>query len=286
MAESKDWPQFAEWMLGRARNTKGGRVSLQRRWPHLRQLAADALQVISAEEVKRLLGRDVGDLDPERNDLKAIVAYAMGKGVLQVPERLWQAIGADETNDPLAFLAGLSGKTFGETWAPEITRYWVAGPDDQWVKKKGSDFYDAGWFPAEGGGAEVRIELKASSEHPGYRFQQIRHPRMSGGERDYDVLLCMGVTASSLEWWAIPTDRLDDFADNGRTTSESVVVTLHHGKRGRQGKHRAIWSATFNDEGWFSMDERARRLLGEFAVDSAGLRERLLSVAGLGGGAR
>ena len=102
---------------------------------------------------------------------------------------------------------------------------------------------------------------------------------MSGADRDYDVLLCVGVTAGSLEWWAIPTDRLDDFTENGRTTSESIVVTRHHGKR------RPIWSETFDDEGWFSTDDRARRLLSEFAVDSAGLRERLLRVAGLGGGA-
>ena len=95
--------------------------------------------------MKRLLGRDVGDLDPERNDLKAIVAYAMGKGVLQVPERLWQAIGADETNDPLAFLAGLSGKTFGETWAPEITRYWVAGPPGCWAAGQSSNRLPTFW---------------------------------------------------------------------------------------------------------------------------------------------
>ena len=271
---NNDWRAFADWMLSEAKKSKSGREALRRRWEHLRRLADEVLPKIHESEIKALLGKRRVDLDPEVNDLKAIVAYAAGRGILQSPERLTRALVADETADPMAFLAMLSGKSFGETWAPEIARYWLCEGGDGWVKKKPSDFYDAGWFPTELAGREIQIELKASSEHPAHRFQQIRHHRLSGDEKDYDVLLCLGVTAGSLEWWAIPTERLDDFADNGVTTADSMLISRHHGKR------RPIWNtgAGYKDEGWFVADVRARRLLAAYGSSSEDLREKVLTL--------
>jgi hypothetical protein len=261
-------------MLSEAKQSKGGREALRRRWRHLRGLADEVLPQIPDAEVKALLGKPRTELDPEANDLKAVVAYAAGRGLLKSPERLTQALAADETADPLAFLATLSGKSFGETWAPEIARYWLCEDDDRWEKKKSSEFYDAAWFPSELSGREIRIELKASSEHPAHRFQQIRHRRLSGGKKDYDILLCLGVTAGSLEWWAIPTERLDDFADNGATEAGSVLISRHHGKR------RPIWNASagYKDEGWFVADDRARRLFVDYISPSEVLREKILTL--------
>ena len=270
------WHDFASWMLSEAGKSKGGREALRRRWRSLRQLAEEVLPQLSEAEVETLLGKGRADLDPEANDLKAVVAYAAGRGLLREPGRLTKALLADEAADPLAFLATLSGKSFGETWAPEIARYWLCESTDRWEKKKSSDFYDAAWFPQERSGRAVRIELKASSEHPAHRFQQIRHRRLSGGEKDYDILLCLGVTAGSLEWWAIPTDRLDEFAENDVTLTASVVITRHHGKR------RPIWNMNtgYKDEGWFVADQRTRRLLADFASTSGDLRERILALVG------
>ncbi len=269
------WEDFAKWLRDLTRQSKGGRGALRRRWQHLRGLADEALAQISDAEIRMLLGRERHELDPELNDLKAIVAYAAGRGVLAHPERLPQALDADETADPLAFLAALSGKSFGEKWAPEIASYWLCDEGDRWEKKKSSDFYDAGWFPQELRGREIRIELKASSEHPSYRFQQIRHPRLNGASSGYDVLLCVGVTAGSLDWWVVPTQNLDELAENGTTLAGSIVLTVHHGKR------RPIWNEKvgYKDEAWFVTDARARVLLSQFFAQSENLRAAVLRAA-------
>jgi hypothetical protein len=120
----------------------------------------------------------------------------------------------------------------------------------------------------------VRIELKASSEYPAFRFQQIRHPKLSGSEQpDYDILLCLGLTAGSLEWWCIPSRSLADLADNGQ--NDSPIITRHHGKK------RAIWNSDqgYKDEGWFVTGPRERKMLREYGVASEQLRTRILQVA-------
>lgn len=117
------------------------------------------------------------DLDPDRNDLKAVVAYAMGRGLVQDSARLRVALAADEMADPLAFLAGLGGKAFGETWAPLIARFWLQRDGDTWVKQGSKQLFDVAWQPAREA-TPIRIELKASSEHPDFLFQQVRHASM------------------------------------------------------------------------------------------------------------
>ena len=276
MSEQKDWNTFASWLLASAEAAGGGRAALRRRWVALRTLADEALGQVSDAEVLLLLGKKRGELDADQNDLKAIVAYAAGKGVLRDANRLHEALTSDHTSDPLAFLGGLSGKTFGETWAPSIAEYWLCEKGDGWTKRKGSELYDMDWSPKELRGRTIRIEMKASSEHPAFRFQQVRHPKLSGkGAGDYDILLCLGVTAFSLEWWAVPVGHLDDFTENGTTPVKDIVITRHHGKR------RPIWNQSegYTDEGWFVADARARRLLADFYHSSETLRLSLIHAA-------
>jgi len=87
-------------------------------------------------------------LDPEHNDLKALVAYAVGKGIIKDTGSLRAALDADMQADPLYFLAAQSGKTFGEKYAPLIASFWFVSEEDGWIKKKSSDFYDVGWLPS------------------------------------------------------------------------------------------------------------------------------------------
>jgi len=254
-----------------------GRPALRRSWQTLRDLAAKHSPQLDDSEIQRLLGKAYDDLDPEKNDLKALVAYAIGKG-LGDPEELLEALASDVTSEPMAFLAQLSGKSFGETWAPRIAQFWLCADGDGWSKKRPTNYYDIDFAPTERPGQEVRIEVKASSEHPEFRFQQIRHPQLSGEESAYDLLLCLGVTAGSLEWWAIPTARLDDFADNGATPEGRIIITKHHGNRA------PIWNADagYADEGWFCANEKARRVLAEYHTTSEPLRQRVMKLLGIG----
>ena len=132
------------------------------------------------------------------------------------------------------------------------------------------------WTPHESNGNEIRIEMKASSEQPSYLFQQIRHPRLSGADvNDYDLLLCLGVSAGSLEWWAIPAGDLDRFAETGAARADKVIITRHHGKR------RPIWNKEhgYTDEGWFRADDKARKLLKAYmCVRSDQLRQKIMSL--------
>jgi hypothetical protein len=269
------WSEFVAWATLQAAQASG-RPALRRRWVGLRALANQVKDQIGPEEVRRLLGKDFSQLDPEHNDLKALVAYAAGKGILPDAAVLQTALRDDADADPLYFLAAHSGKTFGEKYAPMFAEFWLSQGSDEWSKKKSSDLYDVGWTPSELGGREIRIELKASSEQPKYLFQQIRHPKMSGGEApDYDLLLCVGVSAAALEWWAIPASRFDDFADNGATADATAVITRHHGKR------RPIWNVEhgFADEGWFRADPNARKALQRFSCEhSQELRAMLLAM--------
>ena len=271
------WDEFVDWAM-RAASQSTGRAALRRRWSALRLLADQVAAKLPEEEVTALLGKTFGQLDPEHNDLKALVAYAAGKGIIPNPALLQEVLRQDAKADPLHFLAQHSGKTFGEKFSPMFAEFWLKADGDLWEKKPSKQHYDVGWFPNELGGKEIRIELKASSEAPAYLFQQIRHPKLSGIGKtgDYDLLLCLGVTAGSLEWWGIPAKDLDKFAENGSTPPAGVVITLHHGKR------REIWNEDhgFKDEGWFRTDPRIRQVLQSYAVEnSSKLRAKLLAMA-------
>lgn len=141
-------------------------------------MAASCGAKIKDEEIFALLGKSRDQLDPEKNDLKALVSYCVGKGISKGNE-LISAIAKDVENEPLAFLAEHSGKSFGEKWAPMFAKFWLFSEGDGWEKRKATDYFDIGWTPKETG-KEIRIELKASSENPNFRFQQIRHPKMHG----------------------------------------------------------------------------------------------------------
>jgi hypothetical protein len=270
------WDDFVDWAM-RAASQATGRVSLRRRWSALRLLAEQVAAKLPEKEVIALLGKPFDQLDPEHNDLKALVAYAAGKGIVPNPQQLQEALREDAKADPLHFLAQHSGKTFGEKFSPMFAQFWLQAEGDTWEKKSSKELYDVGWCPKELGGTEIRIELKASSEAPSYLFQQIRHPRLSGstGSGDYDLLLCLGVTAGSLEWWGVPAKHLDRFAENGTTPAGNAVITRHHGKR------RPIWNAEhgFTDEGWFRADARSRQVLQAYECRSSSeLRQKLLKV--------
>lgn len=270
------WDDFAVWIMLQAGQV-GGRKSLQRRWANLRALASQVAEKIPASEIQALLGKSFEELDPENNDLKALVAYAVGLGMVNNRSQLQAVLQADYRADPLYFLAQHSGKTFGEKFAPMIAKFWLSEIGEKWEKQPPSGLYDISWLPQDHSESEIRIELKASSEYPSFRFQQIRHPRLSGSEGlDYDLLLCLGVSAGSLEWWAIPGKDLDQFVDSGKVAAQSVIITRHHGKR------RPIWNETYGyaDEGWFCADSKARKLLDMYyCADSQRLRSMILSIS-------
>lgn len=270
------WDDFVDWAMRAAAQTTG-RASLRRRWSALRLLAEQVAAKLPENEVTALLGKTFDQLDPEHNDLKALVAYAAGKGIIPNPAQLQDVLREDAKADPLHFLAQHSGKTFGEKFSPMFAQFWLEAEGDAWEKKSSKALYDVGWRPKELGGEEIRIELKASSEAPAYLFQQIRHPKLSGSGKtgDYDLLLCLGVTAGSLEWWGIPAKHLDRFAENGTSPPDKAVITLHHGKR------RPIWNLEhgYEDEGWFRTDTRTRQALQAYACpNSSKLREKLLGM--------
>ncbi len=212
-------------------------------------------------EVESLLGKKFADLDPEENDLKALAAYAAGRGLLD-PAELRAALDADLRESPLYFLAGLSGKTFGETVAPELCAFWLRAEGDAWQKMPNRERYDVAWAP----GASrhlLRIELKASSEHPGFRFQQVRDPRAGDQLRlDYDGLLCMGVTAGSVGFWLIPAD------DVARLIATGVLERQHGGSK------TGLSSNTY----WIVTDRTNRDRLAGFAVAPEELRQRCVEL--------
>lgn len=256
----KTWESFALFCRSLQAETGMGRASLRRKWSNLRQLANRVLGDLSAEEVASLLGKQPIELDPEHNDLKAVVSYAVGKGLLSAVD-VRSALERDAKESPLHFLAELSGKAFGESVAPKICQFWLCVSGDQWVKQPASAYYDLLWVPAETQ-KRVRIEVKASSEAPAFRFQQIRDPRMSGGNTwDYDVLLCLGVTAASVEFWWIPAADIIALIESG------VFTNQHGGAK--------VDSHTY----WVTTDAVVRRRLLAYSTAADSLRAHALTIA-------
>jgi hypothetical protein len=260
---SKNWEAFTEFCGSLQIESGKGRKSLRRKWSNLRQLASRVLPQIPDSELMALLGKKRTELDPEENDLKAITSYSVGKGLLKAPE-VREALKADESESPLYFLAELSGKSFGESIAPKICQYWLCGELDGWAKQPASGYYDIAWTSVELR-KPVRIEIKASSESPAFRFQQIRHPKIGHANTlDYDTLLCVGVTASSLEFWFIPAQAVIDFIESGLFTNQ------HGGKK--------IDSNTY----WVMADDNARGKMGKYFAEPEKLRNFALSLTGQG----
>jgi len=86
-----------------------GRASLRRKWSNLRELADRGLAQLSAEEIAALLGKQPSELDPEHNDLKAIVSYAVGRGLLSADD-LRVALNRDDEESPCTSWPNSAGK--------------------------------------------------------------------------------------------------------------------------------------------------------------------------------
>jgi hypothetical protein len=118
-----------------------------------------------------------------------------------------------------------------------------------------------GWTPAKIG-KTLRIEVKASSEHPAYRVQQVRRPRIGGRAFAYDVLLCLGVTAKTIEFWLVPADAVESLIGDG-------TFEKQHG-----GKKTGLESNTY----WFTMTPQMRRIVADYAAAPEELRKRAVAL--------
>ena len=128
--DEPSWNDFVSWILNEvALETRPSRPALRKRWRCLSSLAEKALAKIDKAEIEDLLGKNIDELDPETRDLKAVVAYARGKNVLDAGPALREALHYDERADPLSFLLTKSGKSLGETWAPKFASFWLQEED-------------------------------------------------------------------------------------------------------------------------------------------------------------
>ena len=251
------WSEFVDFCSDLRARQKQGRPSLRRRWSALRDLYREVLPALTATEIHNLLGKRADELDPEENDFKAVVAHAAGRGLVD-PTRLRSAMAESAEESPLYFLAAISGKAFGETVAPAVCEFWLRAFGDGWDKRPATDWYDILWTPCEGIGAQ-RIELKASSESPEFRYQQIRDPRIGPdpSSGSYDSLLCLGVTATSVEFWFLPANEVSKAIDTG-------VMTFQHG-----GQKAGLQSNTY----WITMTREARAVFQNYGATPEELRE-------------
>jgi hypothetical protein len=191
---------------------------------------------------------------PSESDLKIVAGVGLERSLID-PAEYEQALRADKAAGPYGFLQTMSGKTFGETVAPLIARFWLTDEGDQFIKMKNTALYDFGLTLHETDQLS-RIELKASSEaFP--RFQQIRHPLMTdltAAVFEYDVLLCLGLSNEGLEWWVFTA------ADVAQLIEDKVFVPQHGGRKTQSG--------TF----WVHMDAKNRARFADFRTTSESLR--------------
>ncbi len=88
MIKQRTWEGFAEFVRTLHKAQKMGRKALRREWSAIRDLVErEVLSRLTQAEISLLLGKRVDELDPEENDLKALAAHAVGRGLL-APERL------------------------------------------------------------------------------------------------------------------------------------------------------------------------------------------------------
>jgi hypothetical protein len=195
---------------------------------------------------------------PEDSDLKLAAGIGLERGWIN-PADYAAALIADKALSPMSFLQTVSGKALGETIAPLIAQFWLADPDESFTKMPASAYYDFGWIPNEVGRL-IRVELKTSSEaNP--NFQQIRHPKMSGGNSfDYDALLCLAISNEGIEWWLFPAKDVEEFVDSGNFPAQ------HGGQKMSSGTY------------WIRMNVRNRRTFESYACSSEVLRNRFLAL--------
>jgi len=244
MPTGKDFHRFCREL---AREVGIGRAGLRRDWTVLEQLVRGrVLTQMTSQQVRELLDKDASQLHGEFNDLKALAAYGVARGWVD-PKTLREALQAADQSNPLWFLANVSGKTFGGSVAPKLAEYWLCEEGDRWIRRKDIEYYDYDWYVAATE-STIRFELKASSEkNP--RFQQIRSPRMSGSQEqyDYDGCLCLGGYGGALEWWYFP-----------------VIAPQH-------GAHKIV-SGTY----WIVMTKENRTKCEKYRITSENLRDTIL----------
>ncbi len=111
------WEGFADYCKALAAEQGTGRKSLRRDWTNLRAVAARVIESIPDEIVMSLLGKAKTALNPEENDLKALVGYAVRQGLLG-SEELREALDADDRASPYTgwpvLVVRASVKSFGE----------------------------------------------------------------------------------------------------------------------------------------------------------------------------
>ena len=106
----RSWEQFMDFCVRLEMDYPAGRKNLRRQWTALWDLVGEEVRPkVSSSEVNLLLGKGYDHLDPEEGDLKALVAYAAGRGLIE-PERLHSAIAADNLESPLYFLVSVNQK--------------------------------------------------------------------------------------------------------------------------------------------------------------------------------
>lgn len=254
----RTWDDFLAFLYEMPSRLRPGRQQIR--------VVRDRLQDLVDERVLPALTEEESStvfplgFSPAESDLKLAAGIGIERGLITVQE-YETALRADKAAGPFGFLQDRSGKTFGETVAPEIARFWLEAAGDSFTKMPNTALYDFGWRPSEGN-STIRIELKASSEVKA-RFQQVRHPWMTdqaAEEPEYDILLCLKVSNEGLEWW-IFTAR-----DVARLIGSGILQGQHGGQK--------IASGTY----WITMDERQTQALAEFHSGSVDLRARILSM--------
>lgn len=246
------WDEFVHFVAHLRAQTKPDRQGIRVVRDSLQSLVErSVLPHLSAEERSKLFPLGY---DPEQSDLKIAAGVGIERGHIQ-PDEYEAALRADERMSLFSFLQPVSGKTLGETIAPQITEFWLKDGSDTFSKMKATDLYDIDWVPHEGG--HVRIELKASTEEQP-RFQQIRHPRMTNPSApgyEYDALACLHVSNAGLEWWVVP-------AANVLRGIEGGEITPQHGGR-------KVASGTY----WMLMNDEYRARFAAFKATSERLRD-------------
>lgn len=254
----RTWENFLGFLYELPSRLKPGRQRIR--------VVQDNLQTLVDERIRP--GLSQGDearlfplgFSPAESDLKLAAGVGLERGLIS-PDDYEQALKADKAASPFGFLQSMSGKTFGETVAPLIAHYWLVDDGDSFGRVSTRGLYDFGWTPRETS-REIRIELKASSE-ASPNFQQIRHPRMSNSaavRRDYDVLLCLGLSNAGLEWWAFPSPEVESFI------ATRAFAPQHGGAKMESGTY------------WVRMRSGERTRFARFATTSDSLRQFVLDL--------
>lgn len=100
-----------------------------------------------------------------------------------------------------------------------------------------------------------RCEIKFSTEDPP-RFQQVRDPRLAGGERKYDILICVSARPHGLVYWLIPSAAVGGLMDQG-------AITVQH---------------AMSDTKWFLPSRTDSDAFSNFRFDYEGFVEALVAL--------